>query len=1783
MSSVEELTLKLIDGTITDSELEELEQIVSTSTHAYAIHLSLLEQEAILRGAQRPVDLAEPTLDHIRGMLEQRIEEGVLRQIRREGRVPVASDEPIDPIHRVEGEWRWLGGRPFWNVVAATVILAVIVTVLKVQGVTKIEADPQEAFLFGQWNLTPGMTTAYRLFVRDARVALPVNGACISLGLLSADGILLWEEESTTDAAGMAIVKPHIAADLPEGEYTLRARASSDRGESELFRTVTVHRSFRLLITTDKPVYQPGQTIHIRAVGLAAAGLVPIEGREITLEVHDSKGNKVFKKLLKASAFGIASADFVLADQVHLGTYTVAAVVGHTRTERTIDLERYVLPKFRIDVDTDRSFYAPGERVQATLSARYLFGKPIVDGEITVRALEFAAGFDLFHEIEGRTNGEGVYAFEIPLKRSFAGIDFKKGDAHVGVDVSVTDGAGQTETRRIDLSVTMRPIRIDVIPEAGVLKRNVENRLYIVTSSPDGQPAQTTIDLSIGHGKQRSIAGITTSKLGIASVAVMPEEFAAGGARGSKEGARDGGDDPNSIVIRPYEAFLPVEIHARDAGGASIEVLREVPLDEFSDSFLLHTDKTVYEAGETVWISLVSARGWSDVFVDVIHDGRTLLAKRTEVRNWQGAVEFDLPLDLCGTLEINAYRVERDGEIVGDRRLIQVNRPDGMTITAVLDRETYRPGAEAAVDFTVTDERRQPVQAALGLSCVDEAVFALTAMRPGFERLYFTLQEELLEPRYEIHASLPLGAHRSAIKDQSGDREADAALTEATEVLFSAAAGGEGVERAASESYDERHEVVKNRKGEFFDRFGNFMAYVPAGLFFALVLPLIVYALCRLVVRRSSAGVTGRDSQVFRSEVWTLTSSWGASLVVLPLFVLLQVRGRHGWGTLLASVGIFLLIVAAVTLLVVRIKRVRRLRASFAAPLFRKLLLVLPVAFPIALLSQIFLIMPGRGGLARSADTAGVVVLLVWIAAVTVAGALGASARVVVERTTVLGWLGVFFGRTLIAATPIVLVVVLGLLRITMVGGYEDENMILDASYMEAEIEAPLGDRGGPAEGKEPAGGLDGAPTARVRRDFPETLYWQPELITDDAGRGRVTIPLADSITTWRLSMNGVSRRGAFGAGSIPITVFQDFFVDIDFPVALTQNDRVTVPVALYNYIDRAQTVTVDVEAEPWFELIGPATRKIAVGALDVEGARFEIKALEPGRHTLVVRARGGRMSDAVERSVTVTPDGRPIVNTINGIVDSAAAARQQLEFTIPPDAVDGANDLFVKVYPGAFSQVVEGLENILRLPQGCFEQTSSATYPNILALAYMRATDRVRPAIELKALQYINLGYQRLLSFEVGGGGFDWFGEPPADVILTAYGLMEFCDMARVHEIDQNLIDRTRTWLLKQQEEDGTFSPSGHGVHSALARGKDEILRTTAYVAWALAESRTPREADSSRLTRGLDFIAEGATATEDPYTLALCANGLIAGNRSAEADEVLQWLHGFRQPAEGLVHWTSSAQGATFSRGAVLDIETTALAALAFLKADYEIDCAHRALAWLITRKDPRGTWHSTQATVLALRALLLGAAQTAALSAPVAISIAVNGAEPEVIDVTPETSDIVHLLDLRHRVRPGVNRVSVALDGDGRFAFQTTATHFVPWQPPTGPVGKDLSIDIAYDRTRLEADDLLIASVTVQYNRSGVAAMTIVDLGIPPGFSLVTDSLEKHRASGVIERFTATARQVIVYFRELPGGVPVVLDVAFRARYPVKVKTAPGKVYQYYEPELRDETEPVEIEVR
>src|SRR5262249_32785696 len=139
------------------------------------------------------------------------------------------------------------------------------------------------------------------------------------------------------------------------------------------------------------------------------------------------------------------------------------------------------------------------------------------------------------------------------------------------------------------------------------------------------------------------------------------------------------------------------------------------------------------------------------VYIDVVKDGQTLITRAIDTTGGRGNLNIDLSPAMFGTIEVRAYQITSDADPVSDRRLIYVDPADDLKVEVSAERDSYKPGEEACINFRATDHAGRPVSAALGVEIVDEAVFALSDKQPGFEKVFMYLQKELLTPRYEVH------------------------------------------------------------------------------------------------------------------------------------------------------------------------------------------------------------------------------------------------------------------------------------------------------------------------------------------------------------------------------------------------------------------------------------------------------------------------------------------------------------------------------------------------------------------------------------------------------------------------------------------------------------------------------------------------------------------------------------------------------------------------------------------------------------------------------------------------------------------------------------------------------------------------------------------------------------------------------------------------------------------------------------------------------------------------
>jgi len=662
------------------------------------------------------------------------------------------------------------------------------------------------------------------------------------------------------------------------------------------------------------------------------------------------------------------------------------------------------------------------------------------------------------------------------------------------------------------------------------------------------------------------------------------------------------------------------------------------------------------------------------------------------------------------------------------------------------------------------------------------------------------------------------------------------------------------------------------------------------------------------------------------------------------------------------------------------------------------------------------------------------------------------------------------------------------------------------------------------------------------------------------------------------------------GSTTTPLRVFQDFFVDIDLPVALTQGDEVAMPVAVYNYLQAGQRVQLTLEQQDWFESLGEPMQVVDVAPGDVSVVYFPIKVTATeGRFRPVVTAIGEKMSDAttLRHDVQVIPNGKRFDQAIS---DRLAENAEQT-ITIPREAIAGTAKILVKVYPGVLSQVVEGLDALLRMPFGCFEQTSSTTYPNVLVLDYLKSTGQAAPEAQMKAEQYINLGYQRLTTFEVAGGGFSLFGENPPDRMLTAYGLMEFSDMARVHPVDQAMIDRAAQWLLSQQQSDGSWENDQGLVHESSWQSLgNERLPVSAYIVWALTEAGY---GDESGTQKGLDYVREFQAEATDAYALALVSNALAAADPEGGATQAaLDRLAGMAVVEGNGAYWKSNIATFMGATGQTGSIETTALAGYAFLRAEQHTDLANQALTYLIQQKDGYGTWSTTQATVLTLKALLLSVREGGE-GADATVMVSLNGEETEPIRITEDNFDVVQMASFTDKPVSGDNKVRLEVKGRGNLMYQISVSYYLPWDKvPIVKAGQSLmDISVSYDRTELAVNDMIEVSVHVEL-KEGAARQAIVDLGVPPGFEVQSEDLaglvarDSDRPADYpgakFSRFDLTGRQIIVYLEGLKAGQPLDFSYRIRARYPIKAQTPPSSAYDYYNPGVSAVSAPAAIHV-
>ena len=672
------------------------------------------------------------------------------------------------------------------------------------------------------------------------------------------------------------------------------------------------------------------------------------------------------------------------------------------------------------------------------------------------------------------------------------------------------------------------------------------------------------------------------------------------------------------------------------------------------------------------------------------------------------------------------------------------------------------------------------------------------------------------------------------------------------------------------------------------------------------------------------------------------------------------------------------------------------------------------------------------------------------------------------------------------------------------------------------------------------------------RVDFTETLYWNAGVKTDKYGKASVEFALNDSVTSFRTFADAFSANGALGQSSIQIESVQPFYLEPKLPLEVSAGDLVRVPIGLVNATDRDLTGGLfSLESNT----AGTTKKSTADFSLTTEQRLRKLVRIDigkqPGNAQLILNANVAGYNDRVTRNIVVKPLGFPVESGFGGLIADGSATTHEL--TIPPSLVPGSLSTRIVVYPTPLASMTEALERLIREPCGCFEQTSSSTYPLVMAQQYFMSHQGVDPSLIERSAGMLEKGYQRLIGFECKSGGFEWFGNDPGHDALTAYGLMEFTDMAEVRYVDSDMLHRTRDWLLNQRDGKGGFERKTNTLHTWLA--VPEVAFT--YNTWALLEAGV--DAD---LSTEVAWIRKAAEATDNTYVLALAANVFSrAGDRDGE-EHMLDKLAGMQVSDGSLEGATVSVVG---SGGEALKIETTALAATAWLRNPSYTQNVESAIKYL-SGVCKGGRFGSTQSTILALQAIVAYDQARAKPKAPGTLQLFVDG-QPVggAVAFTKDTQGAIELPTFSELLTEGKHNIQVVMTGGSEMPYSIT-TDYNTLTPNSSDQCK-LDLEVALANRKLDEGGSTEVNVSLFNTTSEKIPTPTAIIGIPGGLEVRHDQLKELVAAGKIAAYEVNGREVVLYWLALDAEQRVDLSISLVAAIPGTYTGPASRAYLYY----------------
>jgi uncharacterized protein YfaS (alpha-2-macroglobulin family) len=498
-----------------------------------------------------------------------------------------------------------------------------------------------------------------------------------------------------------------------------------------------------------------------------------------------------------------------------------------------------------------------------------------------------------------------------------------------------------------------------------------------------------------------------------------------------------------------------------------------------------------------------------------------------------------------------------------------------------------------------------------------------------------------------------------------------------------------------------------------------------------------------------------------------------------------------------------------------------------------------------------------------------------------------------------------------------------------------------------------------------------------VRREFPDTAYWNASVVTDTLGQAQVSLTLPDSLTTWRMDTRGVTQDTLVGSATVDLITTKDLLIRPVTPRFFTAGDAASVAAIVHNNTANELTVESQLLASG-AEITSSPSHTATVPAQGQMRFEWSLTIQDVDDVDLTFRVSGGGLQDASKPTVGSAEGGAlpvlrysaPDTVATAGILETAGELLEAINLPRRYDAAQG--ELMATLDPSLGSAMNTALDVLEYPAYYSTEAIVSRFLPNLAAYRALQKLNLDDPTLQSRLRRTLDDGLQTLRSRQANDGGWGWWIESRSNPYLTAYVLYSYAVAREAGvEISEQMVDSAVQYLLA-----GIVSPT---------MLKDPTLKNRqAFVLYALAV------AGEGDLTTTRQMAAERGE-------LNLWARALLAQTLellSPEDDLIPPLLSDFEATAvrsatgahwedETIDHWNMGSS-----------VRTTAHVLQTLIALDEDNPLITDAVRWLIATRDRDGAWPSTHETAWALLALTDWLELSGGLQANYDYSLTLNG---------------------------------------------------------------------------------------------------------------------------------------------------------------------------------------------